>query len=445
MVFLHYSSVLNEELFLSRGEEIQGVAEKSLKEGAMMKALIIDSVIGIFAFDQDNRLIDNVLFKKDAETAAEAILNFENGKATEELKTLLKKLTEKNYQTLVFENSEMAKSVHVGFSVETETSKLSSTDELLRKNVLQLAIENGFAHSEQEFHEWVRDVSVALTKKRVRKAVEKRDLTIAQAILSIDDLDKTINLFMGRIQEWYGLHFPELTHLLENQETYARLVLNLGGRENFALENLEKEGIPPDKAGKIADSATKSMGAELKEEDMRQMQELCKTTLELSALRGKLETYTNGAMTEVAPNLNEIAGSLLGARLIAIAGGLDNLAKMPASTIQVLGAEKALFRALKTGTRPPKHGLLFQHALIHEASRWQRGKVSRALAGKIAIAARIDAYGGKFAGPTLKANLEKRVKEIREKYAEPPQAPPMQQWQKPQKRFKRRFKRGRRR
>jgi nucleolar protein 56 len=409
-----------------------------------MKALIIDSVIGVFAFDQDNQLIDKVLFKKDAETAAEALLNFENGQVTEELKTLLKKLLKKNYQNFVFENSEIAKDVHKSLNVETEITKTSSSGELFRKNVLQLAIENGFANSEQEFHKWVHDISVALTKKRVRKAIEKRDLTIAQAILSIDDLDKTINLFMSRIQEWYGLHFPEITHLLENQETYARLVLNLGSKENFAIESLENEGLPKDKAEKIADAATKSMGAYLKEEDMREIQELCKTTLELSALRGKLETYTNAAMNEVAPNLNEIAGSLLGARLIAIAGGLDNLAKLPASTIQVLGAEKALFRALRTGTRPPKHGLLFQHALIHEASRWQRGKVSRALAGKIAIAARIDAYSGKFAGPALKADLEKRVKEIQEKYAEPPTAPPTQQWQKPQKRFKRRFKRGRR-
>jgi nucleolar protein 56 len=406
-----------------------------------MKASIIDSVIGVFAFDQDNRLISKVLFKKDAEAAAEAILNFESGEVAEELRTLLKKLLEKNYETFVFENSEIAKEVHKSFNVGTETAKSSVTGELLRKNVFQFAIEDGFVDSEQEFREWVRDISIALTKKRVRKTVEKRDLTIAQAILSIDDLDKTINLFMGRIQEWYGLHFPELTHLLENQETYARLVLNLGDKKNFAIKDLENEGLPEDKAERIADAVTKSMGADLKEEDMRQMQELCKTTLELSALRGKLEIYLDAAMNEVAPNLNEMAGSLLGARLIAIAGGLGNLA----STIQVLGAEKALFRALKTGARPPKHGLLFQHALIHEASRWQRGKVSRALAGKIAIAARVDAYGGKFAGSELKADLEKRVKEIHERYAEPPPAPPAQQWQKPQKRFKRRFKRGRRR
>jgi len=409
-----------------------------------MKASIMGSVIGVFAFDQDNRLIDKVLFKKDPEAVTEAILNFENGQVTKELKTLLEKLLEKNYRNFVFENSEIAKSVHESFNIETETAKSANIGDLLRQNMLQFAIENGFANSEQEFREWVRDVSIALTKKRVQKTVEKHDLTIVQAILSIDDLDKTINLFMGRIQEWYGLHFPELTHLLENQESYARLVLNLGSKENFAVESLEKEGLPKDKAEKIADASTKSMGAYLKEEDMQQIQGLCKTTLELSAFRGKLETHTNVAMNEVAPNLSEVAGSLLGARLIAIAGGLNNLAKMPASTIQVLGAEKALFRALKTGTRPPKHGLLFQHALIHEASRWQRGKVSRALAGKIAIAARIDAYGGKFAGLELKADLEKRIKEIREKYAEPPPASPTRQWQKPQKRFKRRFKRGRR-
>jgi nucleolar protein 56 len=410
----------------------------------MVKASIIPSVIGIFAFDQNNQVVDRILFKKDAETAAEAILHFENGEVTQELKMLLGKLLEINYQTFVFEDPEMAKNVHDSLSSKTETAKSSSSVEWLRDHVLQLAIENDFANSEQEFHKWVHDVSAALTKKRVRKAVEKRDLTVAQAILSIDDLDKTINLFMGRIQEWYGLHFPELTHILENQETYARFVLKFGSKENFTIGSFEAE-LPKDKAEKIVDAMTKSMGAELREEDIRQVQGLCKTTLELSALRGKLETYANAVMNEVAPNLNEIAGSLLGARLIAIAGGLSNLAKMPASTIQVLGAEKALFRALKTGTRPPKHGLLFQHALIHEASRWQRGKVSRALAGKIAIAARIDAYGGKFAGNELKADLEKRVKEIQEKYAEPPQAPLTRQWTKPQKRSKRRIKRGRKR
>ena len=125
-------------------------------------------------------------------------------------------------------------------------------------------------------------------------------------------------------------------------------------------------------------------------------------------------------MEEMAPNVRAVAGALLGARLIAIAGSLQNLAMRPASTIQVLGAEKALFRSLKTGARPPKHGLIFQHTLLHDAKRWQRGKIARVIAGKLAIAARADAFGGHFIGDKLKADINKRLEEIHEKYKEPP-------------------------
>jgi nucleolar protein 56 len=128
-------------------------------------------------------------------------------------------------------------------------------------------------------------------------------------------------------------------------------------------------------------------------------------------------------MEEVAPNTKYLVGSLLGARLIALSGGLMNLAKRPASTIQVLGAEKALFRSLKTGTKPPKHGLIFQHTLLHDAKRWQRGKIARALAGKLAIAARADAFGGRPIGKELKADMDRRIEEIQQKYDQPPPLP----------------------
>lgn len=409
-----------------------------------MKAKIVGSLIGFFAFDEGDRLIDKILFIKDADTVAEKIFRAEKGELVEELELLVKKLVENGYGELIFESPEIGKNVKPLFNVQVETVKLPSVETILKKSVAQFAVDEGFVKTDDEFRGWVRDVSVALTKKRVRKAVEKRDLMVAQAILSIDDLDKTTNLFMSRIREWYGLHFPELDGLLEKHETYARLVLNLGVRENFAVEDLETEGLPHDRAQQIANAVSSSMGAGLKEEDMKQVQQLCKTTLELYEVRQIFETHIESSMEEVAPNVNAVVGSLLGARLIAIAGGLTNLAKMPASTIQVLGAEKALFRALKTGARPPKHGLIFQHALVHEATRWQRGKVARALAGKIAIAARVDAYGGKYAGDWLKADLARRTSEIREKYAEPPSTP-AQQWQKPQERPSRRFRRGRRR
>jgi nucleolar protein 56 len=162
------------------------------------------------------------------------------------------------------------------------------------------------------------------------------------------------------------------------------------------------------------------MGAELTEADLLQIQFLAKNTLDMYKLREGMETYIDKTMEEVAPNTKTIVGALLGARLIAIAGGLQNLARKPSSTMQVLGAEKALFRSIKTGARPPKHGLIFQHTLIHDAQRWQRGKIARAIAGKLAIAVRTDAFAGKYAGDKLKKALDKRIEEIRKKYPEPP-------------------------
>jgi nucleolar protein 56 len=259
-----------------------------------------------------------------------------------------------------------------------------------------------------------------LTKIQVRRAIEKRDLLIVQAIQTIDDLDKTINLFMSRTREWYGLHFPELDRLMDKHETYSRLVTNLRKRGKFTEEALAKEGVPTTKAKRIAEAPRASMGADIEDTDLNQMQMMSKKTLALYDLRNSLETYVDSTMNEIAPNVRALAGPLLGARLIALAGSLRNLAKMPASTIQVLGAEKALFRALKTGARPPKHGIIFQHTLIHEAKSWQRGKVARALAGKLAIAARTDAYSSKYAGDVLKRDLDRRIEEIHEKYERPP-------------------------
>jgi nucleolar protein 56 len=177
------------------------------------------------------------------------------------------------------------------------------------------------------------------------------------------------------------------------------------------------------------------MGADMAEKDLAEIQALSKNVLELYELRKNMENYVDKTMEEVAPNTRAVAGALLGARLIAIAGSLQNLAMRPASTIQVLGAEKALFRSLKTGARPPKHGLIFQHVLLHDAKRWQRGKIARAIAGKLAIAARSDAFGGRYVGDTLKAEVDKRIEEIRQKYKEPP--PPKEKKPRPERREQR--------
>jgi nucleolar protein 56 len=385
-----------------------------------MKATVVECSFGIMAFNEENKLIEKVLFPKKPQEAAKAVLKIEAGKMVDEIAELVNRLRKNGYETFVFENASLANEVQKKFGVKVEVSKPSEAGEMLRFGMERFAVETGFVKDAEEFTLWTHNVTMEMAKLRVKGAVEKRDLIIAQAIQTLDDLDKAINLFMGRVREWYGIHFPELDRLLDKHETYARLVLNLGNKDSFTAEKLEKEEIPKSKAEQIAKVAETSMGADLTETDMAQIQDLCKNLISLYQLRQTLENYLDKTMGEVAPNTKAIAGSLLGARLIALAGGLTNLARRPASTIQVLGAEKALFRSLKTGTRPPKHGIIFQHTYLHEAKKWHRGKIARALAGKLAIAARVDSFGGRCMGEELKADLEKRIEEIREKYVEPP-------------------------
>ncbi|MFQ6065323.1 MAG: C/D box methylation guide ribonucleoprotein complex aNOP56 subunit [Candidatus Bathyarchaeia archaeon] len=389
-----------------------------------MRATVVECVMGIFGFGESNELVDKVLFPKDVKKIAEKLGKIETGKVVDEIATLIEKLQSRGYDVFVFESPDIARDARERLGVEADVEKPSRAGELLRGNLERFAVDVGFVGQAAELRDWTHKVSMELARMRVKKSIEKRDLVLVQTIQTIDDLDKTLNLLMGRTREWYGLHFPELDRLVDKHETYVRLITSLGQRENLTVKNLVKEGLPKAKAENIAETAKRSMGAELSEEDIAQIQAMSKNLLELYDLRKSLEKYVESVMEEVAPNINVIAGPLLGARLIALAGGLRNLAKMPASTVQVLGAEKALFRALRTGTRPPKHGLIFQHNLIHEAKPWQRGKVARGLAGKISIAARVDAFGGMYKGDELKANLEGRIEEIQEKYAEPPPKKP---------------------
>jgi len=412
-----------------------------------MKATVITCLIGVLAFSEDDQLVDKILFKKVPKLIAEKLNRVNTGKTIDETDSLVRRLNERGYTAFVFENTSIATARVLERTLKAKVSIAQSTKqgEFLHENLEKFALEVGFVKRPQKLRKLIREVSIELTKLKVKRAGEKRDLMIAQAILSIDDLDKTANLFIGRIREWYGLHFPELDRMIEKHETYARLVSILGKRPNFTIEGLEEEGLPVNKITQIAEAADRSMGADLIDTDIEQIQNLCKQILGLYSLRQALQSYADLTVKEVAPNVQALVDSLLAARLIASAGGLINLAKMPASTIQVLGAEKALFRALKTGTRPPKHGIIFQAPIIHDAKKWQRGKLARALAGKLAIAARTDAFSFRYIGDSLKVDLEKRVAEIQEKYREPPVPIKRKQKEFQSGCRKRRKKRGRRR
>ncbi len=384
-----------------------------------MKAFIVQFTFGIAAFDSKKGFIEKALFQKKPQAAGRSLLKAETGKLSDELFSIVTLLKNTGFDTFSFENADLANEIHRKMNVVVELTKPTDTG-VFRSRMSEIAIESNFVKNEQELNLWNRNVALELAKLRIKGAAEKRDLIVAQSIQTLDDLDRTNNLFMGRLREWYGVYFPELDRLIEKHETYSRLVMSVGYKEDYIVETLEKENIPKERAQLLTKAAESSMGAEITSQDLEQIQALAKDILEFYELRKNMENYVDKTMEEMAPNVRAVAGALLGARLIAIAGSLQNLAIRPASTIQVLGAEKALFRSLKTGARPPKHGLIFQHTLLHDAKRWQRGKIARVIAGKLAIAARADAFGGKFIGDYLKAEIDKRIEEIQEKYKEPP-------------------------
>jgi nucleolar protein 56 len=260
--------------------------------------------------------------------------------------------------------------------------------------------------------ELMQQVMVELGKVRTREPI-RPDRHVVQAIRAIDDLNEAINVMSERLHEWYGLHFPELADYAKELE-YARLIAEKGQR---------------DEVMKALDLHLESVGAELLENDVDVLREVAAALTSFYKAKEDLEKYVSVRMQETAPNLTALLSANLGARLISLAGGLQRLATLPSSTVQLLGAEKAMFMHLRSGKAPPKHGIIFQHPAIHRAPYWQRGKVSRSLAAKAAIAARVDFYKGEFIGERLKAEMERRVEEITKKYPEPPkrQRAPQQQ------------------
>jgi len=388
-----------------------------------VKAYVLLCPLGIFALNERGRIVTKKLFGLNIEEASKGAGSFVPSKVPE-IDQIIESLKNNKYELLIFEDETLAKYVKKSFKIKTYFKKPCEQIDDFKEKMSYYAVKLKVTKIEGEFNKFMHQLSVQIAKKAVTEAVTKRDIYAIQAVRTMDDLDKTINLFAGRIREWYGLHFPELDRAIDSHDTYARLIQNLENKNNFTKKDLEKRGLPKDKAKKIAEIAQMSMGANISEGDLKWIKSFAEEILNLYKLREGIEEYIDKVMQEIAPNMSSLVGSVISARLISIAGGLDNLAKMPASTLQVLGAEKALFRALKTGSRPPKHGIIFQYALIHQAPKWLRGKIARVLSGKLSIASRLDAFEGEFAGEQLKKYVIEKVNEIKKKYKSPPPIAP---------------------
>ncbi|AJC71806.1 C/D box methylation guide ribonucleoprotein complex aNOP56 subunit [Thermococcus guaymasensis DSM 11113] len=388
-----------------------------------MKVYIAENVRGIYAFDESGKLIASKPFSGKPEISLDKLLK---GEPSDELIALLDELKGEGYKEFIVEDTELGRKLkELGYNATAEFPNIAG--EKLRSSPGEFLGDNWF----DEYY----TVGVALTRLRIQEQSGARDKMIIQAIEALDDIDKVINLLVSRLREWYGLHFPELDEILPKHPQYVTFVKEIGPRENVSREKLEKLGFSEGKVEKILKAAEKSMGAPLGKFDSEIIRKLASEISDLYKLREQIEDYLETAMDEVAPNLKALVGAKLAARLMSLAGGLKELAMMPASTIQVLGAEKALFRHLRTGAKPPKHGVIFQYPAINRSPWWQRGKIARALAGKLAIAARVDYFSGEYIGEELKKELEQRIKEIKEKYPNPPKRKA-----KPEKKKKKKFK-----
>ena len=257
-------------------------------------------------------------------------------------------------------------------------------------------------------------LSHSMARFKLKFSPEKVDVMIIQAIALLDELDKELNTYSMRVREWYGWHFPEMAKIVTDNTMFAKTVKKVGFRTNFATTDLS-DILPEDVEHAVKEAAEVSMGTEISKDDIENISDLCDQVASISIYRTQLFDYLKNRMMAIAPNLTCLVGELVGARLIAHAGSLMSLAKHPASTVQILGAEKALFRALKTKHDTPKYGLIYHASLVGQADPKFKGKISRVLAAKTSLSARMDALGeseGITVGLEFRLKVENRLRRL---------------------------------
>ncbi len=379
-----------------------------------MSVTIFVCEVGIILVDEELRPVTSTSFS-DGDT--EEFLQLTRGVLTPKLKSIIAEGKERGNTKFAVNEEALVETIRkegLDITVADDTQKA-----LLNENKIRLIIDAKIFSSEGETIQEIRKKAILFADRKIRQGSESLDLHLINGILSLDDIDRMINLLAERLREWYGLHFPELFDILQDLKPYCRYIIAIGTRDDQEREKLDTIGLGEKKTTTVLSMAGRSKGGTIRPQEMDKVRILAQEIESLSKARDNLYSYVENTMEDIAINVSHLAGPMVGARLLARAGGLERLSRMPSSTIQVLGAEKALFRSLRTGSRPPKHGILFQHQAIHSAPKWQRGKVARSLAAKIAIAARIDQHGG-GRNIQLEEDLKKRIDEVKNRYKDPP-------------------------
>lgn len=366
-----------------------------------MTLYLIETIIGAFAVDDENAVQAKQIYPSDPEIIAKILRRVRDGSA-ETLKALFSMIGED--EKVVSSNQKLIDSLKESMDIEYgEYIEMSNS---IKEKLPELAVENQVISSVGEFYEFNHKVSRNVTHTDLHEALSNREVWLIPAVQLLGELDTVLNSLSGRMREWYGVHFPEMGRRVRDHEEYARIITKLGDRANISTEGLMELTLKKKDAVRIEEAAGESMGANFDEYDISTLQSFADSTLHMYKFREELSEYISTVTQEIAPNVSRLAGPILAAKLIDKAGGMKRLAMVAASTIQVMGAEKALFRSKKTNARPPKHGLLYQHPYVHAVPREKRGRRARSLAAKIAIAARADLFSGNYIAEELAAQLK---------------------------------------
>ena len=342
-----------------------------------MKAFIATCLMGSFAFDSKGKILEKRLFPKEPEVIA-GKLELARKQLIPEEKEIIESLRKKGVKEVLtrFEND-------------------STADRILQSDFRKLALELRWANSQAELNSMLSKVNIELTKAKIREV--KKDRIVIQAIGTLDELDRVTNVFAERLREWYGLYFPEACTLIKSNEQLAKVIHEEGEREKLTDKSVQKY-------------VKVTAGMPFSESDLGAVREYAKAVIELSKAREYVAEYIRTEGKEAFPNISAIAGPLIACRLLVHAGGLEKLAKMSSSTIQLLGAEKALFRHLRGEGKSPKFGVIFAHQAVQNAPREERGKMARLIAAKLSMAARADFYTGKDISAKLLSDLKNKTK-----------------------------------
>ncbi|EGR28583.1 nucleolar protein 5a, putative [Ichthyophthirius multifiliis] len=390
---------------------------KEFDEASAKLKQVQKQIQNLASFNQMCRLKAFYAFP-NAETARNNAQNIGLGELTEELKTFIEenvpKTKKKNKVQLAVMDLKLAQKVTDQLQYECITSDvIFELFRGIRANLTQILKNEDF--KEEDLVKAQLGLAHSWSRNRIQFDVKRQDKPIINCIAVLEQLDKDINTLCMRIREWYGWHFPELSKIVTDNEIYTRLVQLIGHKSNANDANItqiEEIVIDGDIAQQVVDSSKSSMGQDLSEMDNTCLNELSGKIIKLIEFRKGIQGYLKSRMDNVAPNLTGLIGEQLGAKLIAHSGGLSNLVKYPASTIQILGAEKALFQALKKKANTPKYGLLYHSSFIQKANGKDKGKISRYLANKCSLASRLDYFliqpTNKF-GDKMKDQIEDRL------------------------------------